>query len=596
MLDVNSRAYRFGPTVLEPALTRFRFWAPACQTVSLEFSEGQTVPMDALADGWFQLEHPCGVGTRYRFRISPELVVPDPASRAQAGDVHDDSVVVNPADYDWQNRDWHGRPWHEAVIYELHVGALGGFAGVTRELPRLVALGVTAVELMPIADFPGARNWGYDGVLPYAPDAAYGTPEELCRLIDTAHGLGLMVYLDVVYNHFGPDGNYITAYAPEFYRHDRHTPWGDAIDFRKPQVRGFFEENALFWIMEYRFDGLRFDAVHAIDDTGFLQEMAANIRHTAGLHRHVHLVLENENNDASLLREAPDAPGYDAQWADDVHHCLHVMLTGEHEGYYEHFMQEPATTLARCLAEGFAFQSPVTTESGMKHHGTPSGHLPTTDFVICLQNHDQVGNRAFGDRLHQISHPAALRAATTLLLLTPQIPLLFMGQEWATTAPFLYFTSHTGELAEAVRAGRRKEFAHFEAFSDPAKRDRIPDPNADTSFTQSMPDPAEAASGPHEAWLILHRDLLAVRAAEIMPRLQDAAAIGAIALGTAGVHARWRMGDGQVLAIAMNLGDTPVPCPPRAGRLLFATTPRDAATTLPPYAAEVTLQESIDAG
>ncbi len=573
----------FGATLLPTGETRFRLWAPDAATVAVEIEGRAPVPLAAAGDGWHEGTADCGAGARYRYRVRPDLAVPDPAARAQAGDVHDSSVVVDPGAYAWRHADWRGRPWHEAVIYELHVGLCGGFAGVAARLPALAALGVTVIELMPIADFPGTRNWGYDGVLPYAADAAYGTPDELKALVDAAHGLGLMVMLDVVYNHFGPDGNYIGAYAGGFWRQDRTTPWGDAIDFRHDAVRRYFIGNALYWLQEYRFDGLRFDAVHAIGDADFLADMAAEIRAAVGAARHVHLVMEHEGNAASLL----GGQRYDAQWADDLHHCLHVLLTGEREGYYEDYIAEPATMLARCLAEGFAFQGQMCGHIGAPR-GEPSGHLPPTAFVICLQNHDQIGNRAMGERLTALAHPEALRAATVLLLLTPQIPLLFMGQEWGAETPFLFFTDHHGELAEAVRQGRRKEFAKFAAFADPDRRARIPDPNAVETFEASRADPAEAAHPAHAAWLALHRDLLAIRAAHIVPHMAEARAIGAAALAQTGVRASWRLGNGATLTIAANFGDGDTACA-LPGDVLFAT-PDATPARLPPRSCIATLE------
>ena len=431
-----------------------------------------------------------------------ECWCPIPASRAQADDVHDPSVVVDPRRYAWRNTDWRGRPWRETVLYELHAGVLGGFRGVARELPRLAALGITAVELMPVNDFPGRRNWGYDGVLPYAPDAAYGTPDELKALVDAAHDHGLMIFLDVVYNHFGPDGNYLSLYAPQFFREDRHTPWGPAIDFRRPEVRGFFTENVLYWLMEYRFDGLRFDAVHAILDQDWVDEMAAAVRATVEPGRHVHLVLEHHNDASHLGKDI------DAQWNDDGHNVLHVLLTGEDGGYYLDYADQPAWKLARCLAEGFIYQGEHSRYTG-EPRGMPSGHLPPTAFVLFLQNHDQIGNRAFGERLTDAGGPAALEAAIALLMLCPQIPLLFMGEESASRTPFLFFTDHRAELADAVREGRRDEFARFPAFADPASRERIPDPNAPETFAASVPQ-ADPALGP--AREALYRRLIELRA------------------------------------------------------------------------------------
>ena len=435
MTDRFSHRLPFGAE-LDGDKVRFRIWAPSADRLALDL-DGDDHPMQAEAGGWHTASVKAAAGARYRYRMPDGMAFPDPASRAQAGDVHDPSLVVDPTAYHWQHPGWRGRPWHEAVVYELHPGAFGGFDGIRAELPRLAALGVTAVELMPVADFPGSHNWGYDGVLPYAPDASYGTPAQLKAMVDAAHGLGLMVLLDVVYNHFGPDGAYIHAFAKSFFREDIKTPWGAAIDFRKPEVREYFEQNALFWLMEYRFDGLRFDAVHAIGDPGFLDELAAMLRSRVEQDRHIHLVLEHEGNAARHLRTGPGAPGFDAQWTDDVHHCLHVLLTGEQEGYYEDF-DKPIERLARTMAEGFAYQGEVSKHSG-KPRGEPSAHLPTTSFVICLQNHDQIGNRAMGERLVQLADPQALRAATVLLLLSPFIPLMFMGEEVASATPFLFF-------------------------------------------------------------------------------------------------------------------------------------------------------------
>jgi maltooligosyltrehalose trehalohydrolase len=561
---VYRRVLPFGAELIDGGRTRFRLFAPAQERVSLE-AAGRSAAMTRTADGWFEAEMACGAGTPYSYRLGDGMAVPDPASRAQQDDVHGPSLVVDPAAYRWRHTDWRGRPWREAVIYELHPGLYGGFAGVMRELPRLKEIGITAIELMPIADFPGKRNWGYDGVLPFAPDRAYGTPEALKELVDAAHGHGLMMFLDVVYNHFGPDGNYLGAYYPKMFRHDVPTPWGAAIDFRQAEVRRFFTENALYWLMEYRFDGLRLDAVHAIPEPDWLDEMAAMVRKTVEPGRHVHLVLENDANRARHL-----AGDFDAQWNDDAHHALHVLLTGERGGYYGDYAQAPARHLARCLAEGFAYQGEPSPHRGGERRGTPSAELPPTAFVDFLQNHDQIGNRALGERLTVLADAQALEAAIALQLLSPHIPLLFMGEESASRAPFLYFTDHHGELADAVREGRRKEFASFPEFADPARRAAIPDPNAPETFDRSLPQPDPQRGEQREN---LFRDLLAIRRAEIVPRLENARALGAEAIGRAAVVARWRMGDGAVLAIASNLGTEPVQLEAPAGRLLFESLP-----------------------
>ncbi len=544
--------FSFGAKLVGPGRTRFRFWAPSRKQVSVEIDGMPPLAMTPLANGWFDAEADCGAGARYRYRLSDELAVPDPASRAQAGDIHDASIVCDPDSYRWKNNGWCGRPWHETVLYELHPGTCGGFAGIMQRLPALAELGITAVELMPIADFPGRRNWGYDGVLPYAPDTAYGTPAQLKEMIDTAHGLGLMVFLDVVYNHFGPDGNYLGAYAAPFFRDDIHTPWGQAIDFRQQPVRDFFTENALYWLTEFRCDGLRFDAVHAISEKDWLVEMARHIRACTPRGRHWHLVLENDDNCSSLLARSPIRL-FDAQWNDDGHHAMHVLLTGEAEGYYAGYVDRPAARLARCLSEGFIYQGDAPLHPGGKLRGETSSHLPPTAFVLFLQNHDQIGNRAFGERLTALADPHALCAASALLLLAPQIPLLFMGEEFGATQPFLYFTDHqAAELADAVREGRRAEFARFSAFADPATRERIPDPNAEQTFTDSIPVPAD---GNADYWRERIRTLLGIRHQHIIPRLAGTRSIGAKPIGPAAVVARWRMGDGKALTMAFNLSD-----------------------------------------
>jgi maltooligosyltrehalose trehalohydrolase len=544
----------FGAELLQPGRTRFRFWAPAQRHVGLAIEGGAVLPMARAGGGWFELEVPLGAGTAYRYRLDEGRLVPDPASRAQAGGVHGPSLVVDPS-YPWRHQ-WRGRPWPETVLYELHTGLLGGFAGVERALPRLAALGVTAIELMPVADFPGRRNWGYDGVLPFAPAAAYGPPAALKALIDAAHGHGLMVFLDVVYNHFGPDGNYLGLYAPAFFRRDLDSPWGQAIDFRQPEVRAFFTQNALYWLMEYRIDGLRLDAVQAIPEADWLDEMAVQVRATVGRDRQVHLVLEHDGNVASHL-----AGGFDAQWNDDAHHVLHVLLTGQRDGYYADY-DDPTPQLARALAEGFIYQGELSRHRG-RPRGTRSGGLPPTAFVLFLQNHDQIGNRPCGDRLSRLADPQALEAAIALQLLCPQIPLLFMGEEFASPTPFLFFTDHQEPLAAAVREGRRREFAGFSAFAG-----ELPDPNAPATFERSRPTADTVLCAQR---LALYRRLLAIRRQRIVPRLAGAHAIGARVLGPGAVLASWRMGDGARLTLATNLGAAPVPIEESGGELLFAS-------------------------
>ncbi len=572
---------RFGAQLISPGITEFRLWAPDAQNVAVVLKDAEH-EMQPDEHNIFSITASAYAGDAYTFRINNNVIVPDPASRLQCRDVHDESVIVDSA-FDWQHQNWRGRPWHETVIYELHAGIFDGFSSITAQLPRLAALGITAIELMPIADFPGRHNWGYDGVLIYAPDTAYGTIAELKQLIDTAHGLNLQVFLDVVYNHFGPDGNYLNAYAKSFFRDDIHTPWGNAIDFRQPRVRRFFIENALYWLHDYKFDGLRFDAIHAIKDAIFLQELAAEIRAATPPGRHIHLILENENNDASLLRTESSPQKFDAQWADDWHHCVHALLTGESEGYYGDF-GNPAQQLARCLSEGFAYQGEPSAHAGNAPRGTPSAHLPSTDFVICLQNHDQIGNRAMGERLTTLAQPQALRAATALLLLTPQIPMLFMGEEWGETKPFLFFTDHNAELGSLVREGRRREFAHFAAFTDPQMRSRIPDPNAPETFNTSCITPVE------NEWTAFYKTCLAIRREHIISRIPGCKSLGAEALSDTAIQAGWRMNDATVLTLATNFSATPATHAARGTCLFSTSTEVHAGNMLPGFTTIAWLQ------
>ena len=494
----------FGAQVLAQGGVRFAFWAPGAKKVELEIA-GRYMPLHASRDGWFEhLVPTAGPGTLYRYRIDGEVLVPDPASRFQPRDVDGPSEVIAPRSYPWGDHAWTGRPWNEAVVYELHVGTFtpeGTYAGAVKKINSLKELGVTAIELMPLSDFPGKRNWGYDGVLPYAPDSAYGRPEDLKALIDAAHANGLMVLLDVVYNHFGPKGNYLPRYAPQFFTERHKTPWGAAIDFSNPVVRRYFVHNVLYWLEEYWFDGLRFDAVHAIIDDSkrhILDEIRASV--PAGKH----LVLENDANQARFI-----GPGrYSAQWNDDSHHGYHVLATGESDGYYAAYADAPARHLARCLAEGFAYQGEVSPFS-KEPRGEPSAHLPPSCFVDFLQNHDQIGNRALGERLVALSNEKALKALSAIQLLAPSPPLLFMGEEWGCRQPFLFFCDFDGELGEAVRKGRREEFSRFASF-----KNSIPDPLAEGTFRQCVLDWAKRDA----VWLAHYKKLLQVRARAVAPR------------------------------------------------------------------------------
>lgn len=576
----------FGALASQDGTTLFQLWAPDKEHVALELAGRAPMTMRACPGGFFKVRTDCAPGSRYRYRVAPDLTVPDPASRLQDGDVHDASIVVMPGIYPWAHPDWRGRPWTEAVLYEIHAGLAGGFRGIEKQLAQLADLGVTAIELMPIADFPGPRNWGYDGVLPYAPDSAYGTPDDLRHLVDTAHGLGLMVFLDVVYNHFGPDGNYLGSYASRFFRHDVQTPWGPAIDFREAPVRRFFTENALYWLTEYRFDGLRLDAVHAIHEQDWLAEMAQFVRTHIGDDRHIHLILENDDNTASLMTK-----GFDAQWNDDGHHILHYLLTGETQGYYAAYADEPTRKLARFLSDGFIYQGEPSIVRKGRERGEPSTQLAPSAFVFFLQNHDQTGNRARGERLAALmgQDAQALRAAVALQLLSPEIPLIFMGEEYGSLTPFLYFTSFAQpELAQAVFDGRRDEFSgHDTAVSAAADESSIPDPNDIHTYNASLPR-KDSDTKVAKSWHDYYRNLLAIRNQFIVPRLQGARSIGTRLLAERAVMAQWRLGDSSILTIYTNLSAHSVQCDPATGfqanaaTLLFESVPSvfDAAGML----------------
>jgi maltooligosyltrehalose trehalohydrolase len=538
--------------------TTFRLWAPAAQHVDL-LLEQQRYPLTSCKHGWFEANVPdTKAGTRYKFRIDDEIDVPDPASAFQPEDVFGPSEVIDHANYAWRSNDWRGRPWHETVLLEAHVGAFtreGTYRAMIDRLDHLVETGITALELLPLADFAGHRNWGYDGVLWYAPDSAYGRPEDLKLLVDEAHLRGLMVFLDVVYNHFGPEGNYLGRYAPSFFT-DAQTPWGSAIDYRVPQVRAFAIENALYWLDEYRFDGLRLDAVHAITETGEIPMLhdlslaAGQLADRTG--RHIHLVLENDDNRVSLLDPTQDPPRgkYDAQWNDDYHHAWHVKLTAEKQGYYRDFQRAPLADIARSLGSGFVYQGEASEHRGGQPRGEPSGELPPTAFVNFLQNHDQIGNRAFGDRLENHVKPEAIEAALAITLLAPAIPMLFMGEEWGSKAPFPFFCDFKGGLAEAVRKGRRVEYAWAYA----AYGDDVPDPLSEATFRSAILD-WENRDGSGRERLALVRELLAIRRRHIMPHLADARFGEARVADDGTVIANWRLGGGAKLSLVANLSN-----------------------------------------
>jgi malto-oligosyltrehalose trehalohydrolase len=572
----------------EPAAegVRFRLWAPSAREVSLRLEDAgpRAIPMVARPSGWFSLTTAtAGLGTRYRYVVDGNAV-PDPASRYQPEGVHGPSQVVDPREHSWSDFGWRGRSWEELIFYELHVGTFsetGDFAGLTRHLDHIRELGATAIELMPVAEFPGRRDWGYNGVFIYAPASQYGGPEELKRLVEACHARGLAIFLDVVYNHFGPEGNYLSSISPEFFSDRRQTPWGAGLEFSGRQsrpVRDFFVRNALYWLEEFHFDGLRLDAVHAIIDESepdIISEIAQSVRDRI-TGREIHLVLENDRNEARrLARSCGRAKRYTAQWNDDLHHALHLLITGENWGYYGDYTDQPAGHLGRALAEGFAYQGAASPFRGGRRRGEPSAELPVTAFIAFLQNHDQVGNRPYGTRLSSYAPKPALQAGIVIVLLSPQIPLLFMGEEWASLRPFAFFCDFEPGLADSVRAGRQREFSHFPRLRDQPAGEQIPDPTALSTFAMSQLDWAEPRQEGHARWLAQYRRLLAIRTQEIVPRLAGIQPFAGSyrVLGPKAASVEWRLGDSSRLVLLANFAEEPVTVPPTAanGRLLYSS-------------------------
>ncbi len=524
----------------------FRVWAPGESSVEVMIERPHGHVAHALTpfpDGTWSTALPgVATGDRYWYRLGHDRLLPDPASRFQPAGVHGPSEVVDPRRFAWTDSRWTGLDREHLVLYELHVGTFspeGTFAGAAARLPELAALGVTAIELMPVADFPGSRNWGYDGVALFAPARCYGTPDDLRRLIDRAHGLGLGVVLDVVYNHLGPDGAYLSAFSADYFTERHHTPWGAGLNFDgagSERVREFFIENAHHWVHEYHIDGLRLDATHAIADAGprhVLAELAARVRESAP-GRHVLMVAEDHRNLRAIVSaEGEGGWGLDAVWADDFHHQCRRLLAGDSDGYYGDFTGR-AGDLATTIRAGWFYQGQFSAHLHEARGTDPAGLAPAR-FVICLQNHDQVGNRALGERLHHQVDLAAYRAATALLLMAPETPLLFMGQEWAASTPFRYFTDHHDELGRLVTEGRRGEFRHFAAFADPAGRERIPDPQARDTFESSRLQWDERRVEPHASILRLYQALLGLRRSEPAMRAGSAWQVAALDEGTIGL-------------------------------------------------------------
>jgi len=547
--------------------TRFRLWAPLRSAIGLKLeSEPVARPMKRLLRGWFELEvEGVGAGATYRFILDDGTIVPDPASRYQPEDVLGPSEVIDPRSFPWTDIGWVGRPWEETILYEIHLGTFtseGTFRAAINKLDYLVDLGVTAIQLMPVSDFPGRWNWGYDGALPFAPDSTYGRPDDLKALIDGAHSRSLMVLLDVVYNHFGPKGNFLSKYAPVFT--DRHeTPWGAAVNYDghgSEMVRDLMLANALYWLNEYHFDGLRLDAVHEIKDDGLnhlLHDLALQIRGaTDG--RHTHLVIENEQNQTDwLLRTGDGRAGlYDGQWNDDFHHLVDTALYGDKSAFAQDYGIS-TQGLARALATGFGFQG-ETVPSAQQSKGAPSAQLPPVAFVSFVQNHDQIGNRPFGDRITLLVDRRKARAVAALYLLAPQIPLIFMGEEWGSEQPFLFFSDVDPAFGEVIRQQRSAQFGKLVS---PEKRTvDIPDPMAESSFLQSKLDWQELTLPANADFHGLYRRLLKIRREEIMPLLTGVGGhSGSYRQIVGGAFlVEWKLAKGKVLRLIANLADEPV--------------------------------------
>ena len=575
----------FGALPGETGVT-FRVPAPPGRNLRLHLLTGAAAGFHEpkeLRDGVAEFfAHGAGAGDRYMFILDGSQSRPDPASRFQPEGVHGPSEVVDADAYRWRRDRWRSRTGADLVVYELHVGtftARGTFAAVRDRLGELLDLGVTAIELMPVADFAGTRNWGYDGVCLFAPSRSYGRPDDLRALVDAAHGYDMAVILDVVYNHLGPEGAYLTQFNPAYIT-DRHTtPWGGAINLDGPGshlVRRFIIDNALHWIREYRLDGLRLDATHAlIDDSPnhIVGELVDAARDAVPWPLTIHG--EDQRNLATLVESREHGGwGLDGVWADDFHHVMRRQLAGDTHGYYEDF-RGSCEELAGTVRQGWLF-----TGQHSKHlkepRGTDASRIPMQRFVVCLQNHDQIGNRAHGERLHHTVEHAAWRAASTVLLTSPMTPLLFMGQEWAASSPFLYFTDLEPELGKRVTEGRRREFKDFPEFADLAARERIPDPQASATFEASKLNWAERNSGIHRAILRLYTELLALRAAH--PALSaDAAVSGdAVALNERTLLMRRHANGEQFHVLAALSGGGTVAIPGVEGtsdipRLVFST-------------------------
>jgi maltooligosyltrehalose trehalohydrolase len=557
-IETSAKEGRLGANRLADGSWEFVLWAPMARTASVVFlpKSGEPLTMEPLGDGYYRTVVTTLPGSEYFYRLDDGKELPDPASRYQPQGVHRPSQLVDVKAFRWTDQGWIGRPLESSIFYELHVGtytAEGSFDALVPHLPEFVELGITTIELMPIAQFPGPRNWGYDGVYVFAPQNTYGGPEALHRFIDAAHHVGLSVALDVVYNHLGPEGNYLNAYGPYFT--DRYkTPWGQALNFDgvgSDEVRRFFIENALYWLEDYHFDALRLDAIHGIFDLSarhFLAELKSAVADLSQrLKRQCHLIAESDLNDTRILR-GPAEGGYalDAQWSDDFHHSVHRLLTGENVGYYADF--EGVAPLVATLTDGWYYSGQHSNFRKRRHGNSPRG-IASSRFVVCNQNHDQVGNRAAGERMSSLVNFEALKLAAGVTLLSPFVPLLFMGEEYGETAPFQYFTSHGDpHLVETVRRGRREEFAAF------GWEQTVPDPQDDQTFARSRLDHSLKNKEPHRTLFRFYQELIRIRDEKGlgMPASRAVRELGGCAL------VALRYGGSQELAMIFNFAEFPV--------------------------------------
>jgi maltooligosyltrehalose trehalohydrolase len=565
--------------------TKFRLWAPREAAVVLQLA-GAGHAMQDTGDGWFETRVPGPLeGQDYVFVLGDGRAVPDPASRQQRGDVHGPSLV--PASvYRWRT-DWKGRDWEEAVISEIHIGTFTGegtFSSAISKLDHLAETGITAIEMMPVAQFSGERGWGYDGVLHYAPHSAYGTPDDFRAFIDAAHARGIMVLLDVVYNHFGPEGNYLHGYAPDFFRADRQTPWGAAIDFAQPAVRRYFIDNALYWIDDFQLDGLRLDAVEQIHDLSerhVLEELSEEVR-SAFRGRKVHLIVEDQRNLVSLLErdEKGEVKTYTAEWNDDFHHVAHIIATGEDNGHYKPFAGDLWEKTKLALQHGFVYPDRADPPELSRDERV---YLPPEAFVNFLQNHDQIGNRAFGERLLSLSRPPMVETLTAIMMLAPQIPFLFMGEEYGETQPFYFFCDYAGELGDIIRKGRMAEAEGFGGLRDGQSKETLPDPNARATFDGSALQWQRAETSDGRRWKAFVAELGRIRQQHVVPLLKRTPRMQAEALETAdgALAIDWAM-DGARLQLRANLTSQPMTLPAVNGQTIFELVREAHGEGLPP--------------